>query len=450
MQERTIKNRIRGQVPTVFAALKSMNQARLTIRRKLRVPVANAKKRQIAKRRAEGHEKLVRQARSKATLRVLFIGLHRSIWKTDEVFRAMQADPAFDPAILIVPTLKRDQRWADEEQRQAQLFFEGKGYPTTSVHHSDGPESAIERVREIAPDLVFFTNHHTLTFPELYRYLLEQYLTCYVPYSASVSRFDDHQTQYNQSFHNEVWRIFAPHSVAESNYHSVQAIGARNVTTTGYPAFEPLVGDGDATIDPWRRLGLKRIIWAPHHTIDMPNLPYSNFLRYAENFREMADRFSDSVQWCFKPHPLLKPKLFRHRDWGPDRTEEYFRFWETHPVTQIELGEYVGLFKNSDAMIHDSASFLAEYLYVDKPVMFLWSSPRVIRYINEFGLQALDACERGSSEQDICRFIGAVISGSDKSREARRGFLKRHPVSIDGDLPSDRILKELKSEIWPS
>ena len=448
MPENKLKEKIRRRSPLLFAALKLFNQKRRTISRKLLAPAANVKKRQLAKACAEKHTELARQARGKAAVKVLFIALHRSVWKTDEVFQAMQADPVFDPAILIVPTLNRDQSWADAEQERALSFFEAKGYPTTCVSQSEGPESGILQVQQLAPDLVFFTNHHTLTYPKLYRHLLENYLTCYVPYSASVSRFNDHQTQYNQNFHSEVWRIFAPHSVAEGNYRAVQAIAGRNVTTTGYPAFEPLVASSDIAADPWRPLGRKRIIWAPHHTIDMPHLPYANFLRYAEHFRDLVERHADDVQWCFKPHPLLKPKLIKHPDWGARRTEEYFRFWERHRVTQLELGEYVELFRNSDAMIHDSGSFLAEYLYVNKPVMYLWSSPEVMKYFNEFGLQALEVCERADSEADIRRFIGAVLLGDDECSELRRSFLNRHPVSIDCELPSDRILKEIKSAIW--
>src|SRR6056297_319092 len=164
----------------------------------------------------------------------------------------MQLDAAFDPAILLVPTLNVDISWADTEQRDAHYFFEECGYKVHCASRDDGSGAAIQKVVELAPDLVFFTNHHTLTFKELYRHLLDNYLTCYVPYSASVSRFHDHQTQYNQHFHNEVWKIFAPHSIAVRNYRSVQAISGRNVTLTGYPAFEPLVAEDWNEADPWK------------------------------------------------------------------------------------------------------------------------------------------------------------------------------------------------------
>ena len=72
----------------------------------------------------------------------------------------------------------------------------------------------------------------------------------------------------------------------------------------------------------------------------------------------------------FKPHPMLKSKLFRTK-LGKAKTDDYFHFWETQSNTQFNDGEYIELFKQSDAMIHDSGAFLAEYIFTDKPSLTL-------------------------------------------------------------------------------
>lgn len=439
-----LKRSFQQRFPSLFVSIKSSVHANSGVSRRIRL----LNRRLLFKRAEQAHVRLLSGRHEKEYIRVLFIALHRSVWKTDEVFQAMQASADFEPSILLVPTIGRDSTWAEAEQRDAQCFFEGLGYRTHYAPAADGPDAAIRQVEDIAPDVIFFTNHHTLTFPQLYDHLLENYLTCYVPYSASVSRFDDHQAQYNKNFHNQVWKIFAPHGNAVENFRSTQAIAGRNVSLTGYPGFEPLVKQGSATSDPWRPLGLKKVIWAPHHTIDMPNLPYANFLRYAEIFRGLVEEYSEHVQWCFKPHPLLKPKLITNPEWGPERTEEYYEFWSSHTNTQMELGDYTDLFRFSDAMIHDSGSFLAEYLYVDQPVLYLWSSPEVINYFNEFGLEALAASDRADDEADIRGFLDRLLEGNDPGQSQRQSFLDRHPVSIDGALPSERILMELKRSIF--
>ena len=50
------------------------------------------------------------------------------------------------------------------------------------------------------------------------------------------------------------------------------------------------------------------------------------------------------------------------------------------------MGEYRAYFASSDAMILDSVSFMAEYLYVHKPALFL---TREGERFNEFGETSL-------------------------------------------------------------
>jgi len=417
-------------------------------------PLYKSARKAYAKRRqkrffrqiAVAERKKIEIIRNKERLRVVFIVIHQPTWKTDRLFRLMMEDPRFSPCILVAPDTSRPLDWSRMEMQRTARFFSERSYEVHLGSHDDAENPDI--VKEIGPDVIFFNNPHGLTYQSLNLDLIESQLSCYIPYHIEIGKYNNGQDQYNRRFHNEVWRIFAPHKESKETFRDIQARKGANVVVTGYPGLEPLVAEDWNAADPWKPLGLKRIIWAPHHTIDMPSLPYANFLRYADHFRELVDDYADRVQWCFKPHPLLKPKLFEHPDWGPERTEAYYRFWENHSNTQLELGEYTSLFRNSDAMIHDSGSFLAEYLYVDKPVMYLWSSPRVVEYFNGFGIEALGACDRGDSESDIRRFIDSVLRGKDSCQVPRHDFLEKHPVSIDGELPSDRIVQEIKAAIW--
>ena len=301
-------------------------------------------------------------------------------------------------------------------------------------------------IDKLAPDIVIFNNPHGLIPRSLHRDLFGQHLSCYIPYHIEVGRYSDDLPQYNRVFHNTMWKIFSPHRISLETFKKVARRKARNVVVTGYPGLESLCGhitDLANAEDPWKPLGLKRIIWAPHHTIDDPELPYSNFLRYAEHFKTLVEDYSDRIQWCFKPHPLLKQKLEKHTDWGHARTEEYFEFWRNHPNVQTELGGYDNLFRHSDALIHDSGSFLAEYIYVDKPVMYLWSSSSVVKFFNKFGIDALNCCERGNDESNISEFIESIIEGRDNCISQRRDFMSKYPVVIGGLLPSDRIIRAI-------
>lgn len=64
----------------------------------------------------------------------------------------------------------------------------------------------------------------------------------------------------------------------------------------------------------------KKIIWAPHHSLeDCGGLQLSTFLSYYKFFFELAQKYFNDIQIVFKPHPLLKEKLYQHPDWGKEK-----------------------------------------------------------------------------------------------------------------------------------
>ena len=167
----------------------------------------------------------------------------------------------------------------------------------------------------------------------------------------------------------------------------------------------------------------------------------------------LADRYRDRVQWAFKPHPLLRSKLYRHPDWGRERTDAYFGYWAESGHCQLELGSYVDLFRQSDAMIHDSGSFLAEYLYLDKPVMFLQSVENIADFLNDFGLEAFGACEHARRFEEVESFVRALADGSGRARREadfarhpeREAFYERNIAPHFLEAPSRKIARHIKS-----
>lgn len=168
----------------------------------------------------------------------------------------------------------------------------------------------------------------------------------------------------------------------------------------------------------------KRVIWSPHHLIN-EEVNQSNFLEYADFFKEIAE---SKVVWAFKPHPILKSKLYLHPEWGKERTDEYYQFWQNSEFTQLELGEYEELFLSSDSMIHDCGSFLAEYIYVEKPVMYLLNNKHNGQFFNSFGKAALNSCRIGKTHENIVYFLENLISETILITEEHEIFLKTLPL----------------------
>ena len=125
--------------------------------------------------------------------------------------------------------------------------------------------------------------------------------------------------------------------------------------------------------------------------VSSTNTNHSNFLWLAEKMLSFTEKYKDKIQIAFKPHPNLKKQLISHPGWGKPKVDEYYDKWNSLDNGQLEEGDYFDLFLQSDAMIHDSVSFLSEYLYTMKPCCYVIKNENLIdSFLNDFGKAALE------------------------------------------------------------
>lgn len=142
---------------------------------------------------------------------------------------------------------------------------------------------------------------------------------------------------------------------------------------------------------------------------------------------------------------MLIPTLSQDYVWGSKRTEEYFAKLGNHSNVQISTsGNYFDLFSESDGLIEDCGSFLAEYFYTGKPHCYLIKSQEDLRKIyTDFGIQCLDRCYKAFSQKDITDFIDNVIlKHNDSMRDARMAFRDR--VMVNYPHASDSVVASIK------
>jgi hypothetical protein len=227
-------------------------------------------------------------------------------------------------------------------------------------------------------------------------------------------------------------------------------VRGENVVVSGGVGIEPLIDKKRVPKEVWKTQPVKkkRIIWAPHHTIDYM-FNFSNFLDYCEVMLDFVKKYEMEIQWAFKPHPVLKFKLINL--WGLQKTEEYYKRWELLQNTQLEEGYYTDLFLTSDAMIHDCSSFTAEYLHTLKPVLFMVKNDEVVKEWNPFGLQAFNLHYKAYGKDDIEQFIRKVVmDGEDNMYSVRKDFYDKFLYPKDGVMPSEKIMKTIEHAIITS
>ena len=164
-------------------------------------------------------------------------------------------------------------------------------------------------------------------------------------------------------------------------------------------------------------------------------------------FEDRLDKYKDQVQFVFKPHPLLKGKLYNAEGWGREKANAYYEAWANAENSAFIDTDYVDLFKSSDALIHDCGSFIVEYLYVQKPVMHL-NTGQIKEELNVEAMEAYQAHYLMNKTEDIEKFITEVVlKGKDTKREDREADYKKLLIPPHNHLVADNILNEIEYEL---
>lgn len=357
----------------------------------------------------------------------------------------MLADPDFEPIVVVCP-VERGILAAAAEETATDLrnYFSREGIPFVDLSVGDR-RAGLAEIEKIDPHVVFYTNPHGIAPRYLHEEFFLSRLTCYVPYSHEVMAYGDNQEQYNQASHNAFWKVFVPHEASRDFYRKFRIRSDSGVVVTGFPACEPLLegipGRSFGSWKPQDRIK-KRVVYAPHWLL-RPDIKMATVYDFGEAITRLAEKYQDEIQWSFRPHPMLEPTMHRRPGWNARKVGEFFEFWEGSSFSQRSEGDYIDLFRESDAIIHDSGSFLAEYLYLGKPALYLATQETGLQYFNSFGLSALDACEIGKSVEDIDGFLRRLVQGEEMAGDGRK-FLGENILPYFDPLPSQKICDEIR------
>lgn len=388
-------------------------------------------------------EKEVKRKRS--SLNVVFVVQNASIWKYDSLYWTMKKDKHFNPVVFLAPFVASGDEFMLSVYETTRKDFLSRGYNLVCSINQDG---SLVNISDLQPDIIFYTYQYSYCLPKIYRpQSLKQYLKCYVNYAfASVP--DDWAVA--SPFHGLMWRCFLECESNRKQAISYQPREMKYSIVTGYPIYDEFA-NVIARGDDWKIKDnhLKRVIWAPHHTIEGRTgmLQFSTFLKYSETMLKMAEKYREKIQFVFRPHPMLKPALYDHPQWGKEKTEAYYHLWESMENTAYVTRGYVDLLKSSDAMIHDCGSFIIEYQYVNKPAMYLATYDRLAQS-NEVGRAAYQCHYLGYNEVDIDNFLQEIVlAGKDAKSSVRERFVEECLLPPNGRFAAENIVECLVSEL---
>lgn len=361
-------------------------------------------------------------------IRVGFFVLYDSAFPALGIARALRLDRRFEPVIVLIPDTLRGRKNMMEQLRKSHASFSHEGVAIVSGY-DESADSFVDIADEL--DFVCISNPYDELTHEYFKmsYLRnKEVLPFFISYGFSLSRF--HRSIIERDSFRYFWRIFVPTQHNQADYHQQASAPPEIVVITGYPKMDGLES---AKPEPSSR---PMVIIAPHHTVrEWPGgLELSTFLTLSEFFAELPKLYPD-IDFVFRPHPLLFVHLAEDDLWGAEKSSKYLSdLARNFNVTIDSSNDYLETFARSSALIHDSVSFSAEYLFTGRPALFLSEPERdPSQQFGRLGEACLMHHYHATSTTSILEFIDDVVLGRHdpmkrgRTRFARTVLMRHHP-----------------------
>ena len=366
------------------------------------------------------------------------------MWSYDYLYKILQHDPKFEPMVVVTPDPFQGKAVMNEYLQASLKILENKNIPAIN-----GWDKSLDKPfnlrKKFNPDLILFSDFWKPHFcEEFYITNYPDKITMLNEYGFSVMQ--DEKTC-NFELNNLVDIYFRPTEKHLEMAQKLMPNKGKNIKIVGHPKLDAMFDKNYIPQQVWKpqEKPKKRIIWAPHHSYKMPaNMYCNNAFWEIYNFMfEVAEQYKDKIQFAFRPHQMLKPKV--ENEWGREKANAYYSRWNELENGQYFDGDFIDLFMESDAMIMDSCSFMAEYTAFDKLLFHTVTKTTRIN-MNDFGKELYKHCYKTETElkEDIIKFIeNVVLDGNDYLAEGRHKFVQKYLGKVNGKMASENIYDEI-------
>lgn|GEM_PF-1052037 len=387
-------------------------------------------------------KEIKKKYRKEKKIKVAFIVVFKSVFTMAPVFEKMSDDPVFDPYIIVAPDVSDTMRYQKSTYRDTYSGLK-ELYGDRVIGGFEEKNETYYELKDEYPVVLFMNPYASLVHPyhHIDYFADKNVLTMYASYGFGALNFWDNVIR--TDFYNMLWKACVESEENMRYLESKEAIKGLNGIVTGYMKMDKL-----ALLTPEKK-ERKRVLICPHHTVwGDKTLNISNFLRFSELFVRLPKMFPQ-VDFVFRPHPLLVKNILLHNVWTQSELDDYFNRLLSSPNMEYDTsGDYMQKFLDSDAMIHDCGSFIGEYLYTEKPCMYMIrDKEETYKTLVPFGASCMDRYYLGKEEQDIVDFIEkVVIGGDDPMKEDRERFV-REKLKVNYPHATDVVIWTIKDAL---
>lgn len=356
----------------------------------------------------------LRKKYKKEKIKVVFIVRENQKWSYQSLYDLLASDENFEPLILVslLVSVHDGKDTTRNNLEENYNFFKSRGMNVDYLYENNKPKD----LKQFNPDIVFYDQSWDLFKKHSPYYVSEYALTCYCSYSYETLYDKDN---YTHTFHGLLYKYFIEHELNMIRYAVCSNRARENCVITGYPKLDVYLDEKCTNGKHFFKEPEKyKIIYAPHHSFDNV-LQLSTFLENGKFILDLAKKHPETT-WLFKPHPRLKFALQKSGYMTEEEIEEYFNEWEKIGSVYTE-GDYFGAFEESDLMITDCLSFLAEYLPTTKPLIRLINKNSLP--LNRLGERVVSEYYTASDNQELVNLLDEIVYKNNDLKKERRKAL---------------------------
>ena len=409
---------------------------------------------------ANGKAHIKEKIKNKEKINVAFSLYSASIWNSEKLYRALEQDDRFNVYIIVSPNNDNF-----EEYEKAYCYFKQNKYNVKGVYNFATESFLTWDDFGGYPDIHINLSSWYGAYPESFQFINIplRCINIYVPYAFYVAENPNisftEKFVYNKEIMNLVWRLYVESQYTKSQHETYQLLHGKNVVYSGFLKLDEFYDKKKYTDEDLKNIWsipkennpseIKKIIIAPHWTVGQNELlPFSTFRQNYKFLYELAKENKD-LAFIFKPHPNLRTEAVysgMFKDF--EAYDKYIAKWNALPNAKVVTeSSYIDIFKTSDAMIMDSGSFIGEYQYAHKPLLYL---TRPEQAFTELGQRIMDTYYKvpGDDYKGINAFVKNVVRNGDDPKKKDRDAIFNAELDykkINGCLAWEMIYKDIES-----
>ncbi len=295
-----------------------------------------------------------KKVKEKGELRIIFYVNERSKWSADSLFNELKKHSCIKTNIALANRIE------EKDDKENIQFFKKIDKDLIVLEYKNGEYQSL---LEFNPDIVFYQQPWMNGDKNYPSNMYKHCLCVYIPYGFILA--ENNQIHYYTKFHHSLWKYFVENKEEKKLICKMNKQMSKTICNFGYPKLDVYFNRKV------KNTNTKTVIYAPHWSVPGSFLLFSTFHKNKDFFLKVVKE-NPQINWIYKPHEALRTNIVKQGFMTEEEYENYEKEWNNLPNAKvIKDGNYFDLFINSDALITDSVSFLAEYLPTGKPIIHL-------------------------------------------------------------------------------